>query len=297
MYPAAYSNDSIISVASTTGSDGLSGFSNYGLTTVDLGAPGSRIYSTTPNNNYGNKSGTSMACPNVAGAVALLRSYVPFYTQQEVKQRILDSADPISALDGKCVTGGRLNVHQMLQISQDKFLVYADSTVDDASGNGDGFINPGEEIDLTVICRNVGTDAVSAVSATVTTTDSNVTVLDGDIVSVMRPAVACRHQQMSRSSTVAAGESTTFVIEFTPSVLGESSATVNIQSDDPDHPTYDFAVKANVLETLPPVGGGGGGDDDDGCSLGGRPAVQSAAAAAGFAGREYRSNYQKQDVH
>nr|NCR73594.1 S8 family serine peptidase [Microcystis aeruginosa LG13-12] len=60
-YPASYNLANIISVASTTRTDSLSSFSNYGLTSVDLGAPGSEIYSTTPNNTYATYSGTSMA--------------------------------------------------------------------------------------------------------------------------------------------------------------------------------------------------------------------------------------------
>ena len=60
-YPACYPNDNIISVANTTSSDQLASTSNYGATTVDLGAPGSNIYSTIPGGSYDYKSGTSMA--------------------------------------------------------------------------------------------------------------------------------------------------------------------------------------------------------------------------------------------
>ncbi len=67
MYPAAYDLANIVSVASTTRTDSLSWFSNYGLTSVDLGAPGSDIYSTTPGNTYATYSGTSMASPHVTG--------------------------------------------------------------------------------------------------------------------------------------------------------------------------------------------------------------------------------------
>ena len=113
-YPASYNLSNIISVASTTRTDGLSWFSNYGATTVDLGAPGSDIYSTLPNSSYGTKNGTSMASPHVTGAAALLWSQNPTWTAQQVKNKLMQTTDPISALSGKTVTGGRLNINNAL---------------------------------------------------------------------------------------------------------------------------------------------------------------------------------------
>ena len=114
MYPAAYNLANIISVASTTRTDALSSFSNYGLTSVDLGAPGSEIYSTTPNNSYATYSGTSMASPHVAGAAALLWSQNPTWTAQQVKNTLMNTGDAIAALAGKTVSGKRLNIFNAL---------------------------------------------------------------------------------------------------------------------------------------------------------------------------------------
>ena len=108
-YPSSYDLDNIISIAATTDSDLLAGFSNYGATSVDLGAPGQDILSTTPDNTYSSFSGTSMATPHVAGVVSLLLSQFPSLSHQEVKERILGTSDPIAALEGITVTGGRLN--------------------------------------------------------------------------------------------------------------------------------------------------------------------------------------------
>lgn len=113
-YPATYNLDNIISVASTDRNDGLSSFSNYGATTVDLGAPGSSIYSTIPGGGYGFKNGTSMASPHVAGVASLIWSQYPDLTASEVKNKILGSVDAIAALAGKTVTGGRLNAFKSL---------------------------------------------------------------------------------------------------------------------------------------------------------------------------------------
>ncbi|WP_233256491.1 S8 family peptidase, partial [Microcystis sp. 0824] len=113
-YPASYNLANIISVASTTRTDALSSFSNYGLTSVDLGAPGSEIYSTTPNNTYSTYSGTSMASPHVAGAAALLWSQNPTWTAQQVKDALMNTGDPLASLAGKTVSGKRLNVFNAL---------------------------------------------------------------------------------------------------------------------------------------------------------------------------------------
>ncbi|MGC8882785.1 MAG: S8 family peptidase [Bryobacteraceae bacterium] len=112
-YPASYPNANIIAVAAITSTGALASFSNYGPTSVDIGAPGSGIYSTLPNktnNGYGSYSGTSMATPHVTGAAALYASLHPGAAAAEIKNAILSGAVPTSSLAGKCVTGGRLNV-------------------------------------------------------------------------------------------------------------------------------------------------------------------------------------------
>lgn len=108
-YPAGYDVDTIISVANSTQSDSLVSSSNYGLQSVDLAAPGAAIYSTIPGNSYGYMSGTSMASPLVAGAVALVASHEPEFSWSEIKNRILDTVDEVPWLEGKVLTGGRLN--------------------------------------------------------------------------------------------------------------------------------------------------------------------------------------------
>jgi len=108
-YPCSYDLDNIIAVAATDHNDNLAYFSNWGLVSVDLGAPGVDIYSSLPGNSYGYGSGTSMACPHVSGACALVWSEYPGLTHLQVKNRIMNMVDPVPSLAGKCVSGGRLN--------------------------------------------------------------------------------------------------------------------------------------------------------------------------------------------
>ena len=115
-YPSGYPQPNIIAVASTTQDDTLSSFSNYGLTSVDIAAPGSGIYSTTRGNTYGTMSGTSMASPHVAGAAALLLGAAPTATYQQIRDALYQGADRLSALQGKVSSGGRLNVANSLSL-------------------------------------------------------------------------------------------------------------------------------------------------------------------------------------
>ncbi len=114
-YPAAFDNDNLIAVAATDKDDKLAFFSNYGKRTTHLAAPGVNVFSTTPGNKYAQLSGTSMACPHVAGAAALIWSKNPSMTYKEVKQKLLSTVDKVPALAEKTSTGGRLNVLSALR--------------------------------------------------------------------------------------------------------------------------------------------------------------------------------------
>lgn len=109
-YPSNYDIPNVISVAATNHNDLLANFSNFGATTVDLGAPGANILSTFPGNTYSGNSGTSMATPHVAGAAALAWDMFPSSNYIGIKSLLLNTVDPIPSLSGKVLTGGRLNL-------------------------------------------------------------------------------------------------------------------------------------------------------------------------------------------
>src|SRR5690606_30132213 len=111
-------NDNLISVAATDNNDKMAFFSNYGKKSTHLAAPGVNVYSTVPKNGYKAYSGTSMACPHVAGAAALIWSKHPEWTYKQVKEVLLNSVDKIAELESKTVTGGRLNVLKALRSTE-----------------------------------------------------------------------------------------------------------------------------------------------------------------------------------
>jgi len=114
-YPSGYDSPNVVSVASTDENDRLAVGSNYGAASVDLAAPGTNIWSTTPDFFFDYRSGTSMAAAHVAGAAALMESEYPDLGHTEIKDRILQSVDEKDALTGKVSSGGRLNAEGALK--------------------------------------------------------------------------------------------------------------------------------------------------------------------------------------
>ena len=113
------------------GSGMLAGFSNYGKVNVDVFAPGDKIYSTTPQNEYDTKGGTSMAAPAVAGVAALIRSQYPNLKAHQVKQIIMDSG---LSVPSKLVVGGdNTNVKALKEISKSAKIVNAYNALIQAS--------------------------------------------------------------------------------------------------------------------------------------------------------------------
>ncbi len=110
-YPSSYQSDNMVSVAAVDKFGNLASFSNYGLTTVHLGAPGVSIKSTYPNNSYGTISGTSMATPHVAGIAALVFAETPAFTPIQVRSLLIDSVKPLSSMTNRAVAPGVVSAY------------------------------------------------------------------------------------------------------------------------------------------------------------------------------------------
>ena len=106
-YPAKY--DSVLGIGATDRLDTIAPFSNTGKG-VDLVAPGVGILSTYRGNRYRELSGTSQACPHVAGVAALLKSYRRALSNEEIRKVLLGTADPLGMVEPDEVYGrGLLN--------------------------------------------------------------------------------------------------------------------------------------------------------------------------------------------
>lgn len=132
--PTGCSSDYLVSVTNTTSVDKINSGAGWGKQTVDIGAPGTDIYSTLPGQGLVAMTGTSMATPHIAGAVAFLYSVAspqlseiirnnPAKGALVIKGILLTSVDEIADLKGKTVSSGRLN----LQKATEKAYNYAEA--------------------------------------------------------------------------------------------------------------------------------------------------------------------------
>jgi subtilisin family serine protease len=144
-YPSSYDSESLIAVMATDRYDSRSSFSNYGPTTVDLGAPGSEILSCKPGNQYQYLNGTSMATPHVAGACALLWAMNPAVSNLEIKNILIQTVDP--TLSGQCVSGGRLNLYNAILEIKAPWIVIEPE---------EGTVGPGDSEDISVTFDALG---------------------------------------------------------------------------------------------------------------------------------------------
>lgn len=115
-YPASFDLPGIIAVAATDNNDALADFSNYGVRTVDVAAPGVQILTTSRDGGYEYIDGTSFSSPIVAGVVALLKSYKPNASAVEIREALINGSDQIAALQGRIESGGRINIARSIEI-------------------------------------------------------------------------------------------------------------------------------------------------------------------------------------
>lgn len=150
--PTACSSQYLISVTRTDQNDNRAG--GYGLTTIDYGAPGINVYTTTGTNTYTSVTGTSFSCPLTAGVIALMYSVQcnelmglvnsdPQAGADYISQTLANATDPTPAMSGMSVTGGRLNAYNAVNyISTNCLLINAVEHYENISANISVFPNP-----------------------------------------------------------------------------------------------------------------------------------------------------------
>ena len=108
-YPSNYDLPNMVSVAALDRNDNLASFSNFGVKTVHVAAPGTDIMSTWLNAGYREASGTSMATPYVSGVAALIVAQNPDISVEKLREKLVNSVDKLDSLNGKIKSGGRIN--------------------------------------------------------------------------------------------------------------------------------------------------------------------------------------------
>ncbi|MGY2079862.1 S8 family serine peptidase [Modestobacter sp. SYSU DS0657] len=118
-YPASLPDSNIITVGSHTAADTVSESSAHGASSVDLFAPGNKVAVVWNDGSYRVSSGTSIAAPHVAAAIALYKARTPSATATQLKAAVLDDVALSSAYAGRSVTGGRLSLAELGASAED----------------------------------------------------------------------------------------------------------------------------------------------------------------------------------
>jgi subtilisin family serine protease len=176
-YPSCYQLDNIISVGASDQNDLPASFSNYGLNSVDIFAPGVNIVSLYPGNMCLYASGTSMAAPHVAGTLALYSSFSSGELPSALRWRLMNSADRLPQLDKYCSSSARLNTGKMV-INGNPSPNIDIAAVIIQGGDNDSFAESGETLSLTIQILNTG-DSLRDVRASLVSNDSSVDIISG----------------------------------------------------------------------------------------------------------------------
>ncbi|MFM2001112.1 MAG: hypothetical protein RI963_538 [Planctomycetota bacterium] len=236
----AASYEAVIGVAALTSSGTLASYSNYGVTTVDIGAPGSGVFSTLPGGTYGSYSGTSMATPHVSGAVALYASAHPGTNAASIRKAIIDSARPTAALSGLTTTGGRLDVAAALNIIEPVAISVAGASVDEGNAG------------VTALPFTVTLAAAASQSVTVNYATVDGTAVAGSDYTAQSGTLTFAPGELSKTilidvlgdALVEANETLSVVLSAPSAgaVLNQASATGTINNDDtPPTPSLSIA--------------------------------------------------------
>lgn len=275
-YPSSYDLPNVIAVAAISEDGSLASFSCYGLTSVDLAAPGVDILSTVPGgagDQFASYQGTSMACPHVAGAAALLWSLNPDYTYQEIRAALLESAAPNPALAGKMVTGGELDLAAAIsalgpQVTLDRRAYGSDATVQVTVSDPTLLAPLPTNVDVVVEVADPGdvvrwnsTETLPAVVVDGTTFSGSFNLVSG-VTAVEADTMTVTYENPSLKTA-----SVSVLIDDTPPIISgvqltsiaEDFVTVGWSTDEPADSRYILTTEippGGLDALLPEIGGG-----------------------------------------
>lgn len=249
-YPAYYTNS--IAVAATDSTDTLASFSQYG-SWVDIAAPGVSILSTYPSNQYRSLSGTSMACPHVAGAAAVLWSHNASLTNAQLRSALETNVDPYQPYSGRTIAqgAGRLNVYRALQAvggggptqpSLNTLSLNPTSVVGGNSATGTVTLTAAAPSGGFVVNLSSSNPSVASVPSSVTVpagaTSANFTVSTTAVSASTNVTITASAGSVSRTATLTVNPSSSSVslqsLTISPtSVWGGSSATGTVRLSGP----------------------------------------------------------------
>jgi subtilisin family serine protease len=253
-YPADCPN--ALCVAATDINDYKASFSDYGYP-IDICAPGQGILATVigtgQSTQYDTASGTSMASPIVAGVGALVKSMHPNLTPQQLKDRLMLTADPIDEQNPNYIDKlgtGRVNAYTATMYDKIPNISLESFSISELSGDNDSVPNPGDTVKLTMTLTNpftgIGifwTDATQ-VEGRIRTNYPGVTIIDSVSVFGLNGTVFGGSQETNQTpfvfSTIAGLPSEAIPFELV--------VTANPDSDYPFNRTYPFDVKLSLVQ-------------------------------------------------
>ncbi len=211
-YPSNEPLNNVLSVAASDSRDRIAGFSQWGGSGVHIAAPGDLILTTANGNSYATVSGTSFSAPHLSGVAALVQANTGAGDYEQVRAHLLhgtvegrDALGPVipgqdeEAIPGRTATG-RLDADLALAgPTGGVVIIDTIEIVDNATGNGNGRLDPGESAQIRITLENVWTDE-SAVSGALSSTDSG-TIVVNDVAPVLFGDVS-RNGQASASFNV-----------------------------------------------------------------------------------------------
>lgn len=232
LYPGAYNN--VVAVAATNQSDHMASFSNWG-TWVDVSAPGLQLYSTWATGSMASLSGTSMSSPVTAGVCALLKAANRDWTNEDIVNALITSADYIDDINpdyAGMLGSGRVNAYAALASSNTPNIQAVEQAITITDDDGDGILNPGESFELVITLENIWADAANVMG----------TLHGSGIFSVSDSVASFGDIPHDGSSDNA--DSPYLLVSDEDAIPDESILILNIQADD------DYEADRDITITL-----------------------------------------------